>query len=71
MADAFHRLTEDVDRLSQQIATQAERQLNIVRHEMHSLLREREQATVTTTLLGELLITLGKQLQHPKQERET
>ena len=71
IAEALHRVTEDIDRLSQQIATQTERQLNTVRHEMHTLLRQREQATVTTTLLGELLITLGKQLQHPKQERET
>jgi hypothetical protein len=71
IAEALHRVTEDIDHLSQQMATQAERQLNIVRHEMHTLLRERDQATVTTTLLGELLITLGKQLQQSKRESDT
>lgn len=63
VAEALHRLSHDVDRVAQHAEAQTNRALERLRNELLEALLERDHTTVKRHVLGELLITLGKQLQ--------
>jgi DNA anti-recombination protein RmuC len=63
VAEALHRLSQDVDRVAQHAEAQTSRAVERLRHELLEMLLERDHTTVTRYMLGELLMTLGKQVQ--------
>lgn len=60
---ALQHLSRDMDRASQVTEAHMDRALERLRKEMLEALLERDKTTVKNHLLGELFITLGKQLQ--------
>lgn len=63
ISEALQHLSRDMDRASQVAEAHMERALERLRKEMLDALLERDKITVKNHLLGELFITLGKQLQ--------
>ena len=63
VAEALHRLSHDVDRVAQHAEAQTSRALERLRNELLEIVLARDHTTVKRHILGELLITLGKQLQ--------
>ena len=63
VAEALHRLSQDVDRVAQHAEAQTSRAVERLRHELLEMLLERDHTTVKRHMLGELLMTLGKQVQ--------
>jgi cell division septum initiation protein DivIVA len=63
VADALHRLSQDMERVAQHAEAQASRAVERLRHELLETLFERNYTTVQRHMLGELLVTLGRHLQ--------
>jgi hypothetical protein len=63
VAEALHRLSQDVDRVAQQAEAQTSRAIERLRNELLETLLARDHTTVKRHILGELFITLGKDLQ--------
>jgi len=63
VAEALHRLSQDVDRVAQHAEAQTSRAIERLRNELLETLLERDHTTVKRHILGKLLITLGKDLQ--------
>lgn len=63
VAEALHRLSQDVDRVAHHTEAQTSRAIERLRHECLEMLLERDHTTVKRHMLGELLMTLGKHLQ--------
>jgi hypothetical protein len=63
VAEALHRLAQDVDRVAHQAEAQTSRAIERLRNELLEILLERDLTAVKRHLLGELFITLGKNLQ--------
>ena len=67
VAEALHRLSQDVDRVAQQAEAQTSRAIERLRNELLDTLLARDHTMVKRHLLGELLITLGKHVQEASQ----
>ena len=63
VAEALHRLSYDVDRVAQHAESQTSRALERLRNELLEALLKRDHTTVKRHILGELFISLGKNLQ--------
>jgi hypothetical protein len=63
VAEALHRLSHDVDRVAQHAEAQTSRALERLRNELLEIVFERDQSTVKRHILGELLMSLGKNVQ--------
>ena len=63
VAEALHRLSYDVDRVAQHAEAQTSRTLERLRNELLEALLKRDQTTVKRHILGELFMSLGKNLQ--------
>ena len=63
VAEALHRLSHDVDRVAQHAEAQTSRALERLRNELLEALFKRHQTTVKRHILGELFMSLGKNLQ--------
>src|SRR5262244_215286 len=71
VADALHRLSQDVERVAQHAEAQTSRAVERLRNELLKTLFERDYTTVQRHILGELLVTLGKQLQATDEGEES
>lgn len=71
VAEALHRLSLDVERVAQHAEAQGSRALERLRNELLEMLFERDQSTVKRHLLGELFISLGKNLQEASGGEES
>ena len=60
IAEALHRLSQDVDRVAQHAEAQTSRAIERLRNELLDTLLERDHTTVNRHLLGELFITSGE-----------
>jgi hypothetical protein len=67
-SDALLHASEDVEQALRQAEEQTRRALEKLRDDLLRLLFEHDQAAVKRQMLGELLITLGKQLQKPAED---
>jgi hypothetical protein len=65
VAEALQRLSQDVDRAFRNSDVQTRSALDKLRDELLHLFSERDRGATPHRLLGELLVTLGKQLQEP------
>ena len=63
VAEALHRLSQDVGRAAQHAEAQTSRAVERLRHELLETLFERDHTTVQRHMLGELFMTLGRHLQ--------
>lgn len=63
VAEALHHLSHDVDRVAQHAEAQASRALERLRNELLEIVFEHDQTTVKRHLLGELFMSLGKNVQ--------
>src|SRR5215510_14722066 len=63
VANALHRLSQDVESVAQHAEAQTSRAVERLRNEHLKTLFERDDTTVQRHMLGDLLVTLGKQLQ--------
>jgi len=63
VAEALHRLSHDVDRVAQHAEAQSSRALERLRNELLAIIFERDHTTVKRHILGELLMSLGKNVQ--------
>jgi hypothetical protein len=68
VADALHGLSQDTERVAHHAEAQASRAVERLRHELLTTLFERDCTTVQRHMLGELLVTLGRQLQEADKE---
>ena len=59
----LHRLSQDVGRAAQHAEAQTSRAVERQHHELLETLFERDHTTVQRHMLGELFMTLGRQLQ--------
>ena len=71
VAEALHRLSQDVERVAQHAEAQTSRAVERLRNELLHTLFERDHTTVQRHRLGELLVTLGKHLQEDGKEEES
>ena len=71
VADALHRLSQDMERVAQHAEAQTSRAVERLRNELLKTLFERDDTTVQRHILGELLVTLGKQLQEADEGEES
>jgi ABC-type transporter Mla subunit MlaD len=71
VAEALHRLSQDVERVAQHAEAQTSRAVERLRNELLHTLFERDSTTAQRHLLGELLVTLGKHLQEAGKEEES
>ena len=71
VADALHRLSQDMERVSQHAEAQTSRAVERLRNELLETLLARDRTTVQRHMLGELLVTLGKHLQEVDKEEES
>jgi hypothetical protein len=67
VADALHRLSQDMERVAQQAEAQTSRAVERLRNELLEALFERARTTVQRHALGELLVTLGRHLQEAEK----
>jgi len=70
VANALHRLSQDVESVAQHAEAQTSRAVERLRNELLKMLFERDYTTVQRHILGELLVTLGKQLQETDKGEE-
>ena len=63
VAEALHRLSQDVDRVAQHAEAHTSRVVERLRNELLATLLERDDTTVPRHLLGELFMNLGRHLQ--------
>jgi hypothetical protein len=70
VANALHRLSQDMARVAQQAEAQTSRAVERLHNELLKTLFERDDTTVQRDMLGELLVTLGRQLQEAEKEEE-
>jgi thioesterase domain-containing protein len=68
VADALHRLSQDIERVAQHAEAQTSRAVERLRNELLETLFERDRTTVQRHVLGKLLVTLGRQLQESAKE---
>ena len=71
LSDALRRLSQDMDHTLRQSETHNRQAIETLRDEMLRVLFERERMIVKRERLGELLVTLGKQLQVGSEDQET
>ena len=71
VADALHRLSQDMERVAQHAEAQTSRAVERLRNELLETLLARDRRTVQRHMLGELLVTLGKHLQETGKEEES
>jgi hypothetical protein len=71
VANALHRLSQDMERVAQHAEAQTSRAVESLRNELLKTLFERDYTTVQHHILGELLVTLGKQLQEADRGEES
>jgi chromosome segregation ATPase len=71
VAEALHRLSQDVARVAQYAEAQTSRAVERLRNELLHTLFERDRTTVQRHLLGELLVTLGRHLQETGEGEES
>jgi hypothetical protein len=71
VANALHRLSQDVESVAQHAEAQTSRAVERLRNELLKTLFERDDTTVQRHILGELLVTLGKQLQEADEGEES
>ena len=71
VADALHRLSQDMERVAQHAEAQTSRAVERLRHELLETLFERDHTTVQRHMLGELLVTLGRHLQEAGKGEES
>ena len=71
VADALHRLSQDMERVAQHAEAQTSRAVERLRNELLETLLARDRTTVQRHMLGELLVTLGKQLQETDTGEES
>jgi hypothetical protein len=71
VADALHRLSQDMERVAQHAEAQTSRAVDRLRNELLETLFERDRTTVQRHILGELLVTLGRHLQEIGKEEES
>jgi len=71
VADALHRLSQDIERVAQHAEAQTSRAVERLRNELLETLLTRDRTTVQRHMLGELLVTLGKHLQETGKEEES
>ena len=71
VAEALHRLSQDVARVAQYAEAQTSRAVERLRNELLEMLFARDRTTVQRHLLGELLVTLGRHLQEAGKEEES
>jgi hypothetical protein len=71
VADALHRLSQDLERVAQHAEAQTSRAVDRLRNELLETLFERDRTTVQRHILGELLVTLGRHLQETGKEEES
>ena len=71
VADALHRLSQDMERVAQHAEAQTSRAVERLRHELLETLFARDCTTIQRHMLGELLVTLGRQLQEAEKEEES
>lgn len=63
VAEALHRLSHDVDRVGQHAEAQTSRALERLRNELLEIVFERDRTMVKRHILGDFLISLGKNVQ--------
>lgn len=68
VADALHRLSQDMERVAQHAAAQTSRAVERLHNELLETLFARDCTTIQRHMLGELLVTLGRQLQEAAKE---
>lgn len=68
VSTALHYLSQDVDRTAQQAEAQTARALEKLRNEVLEMVSVRDHGAATRQLLGDVLITLGKQLQDTHED---
>jgi hypothetical protein len=68
VAEALHRLSQDMERVAQHAEAQTSRAVERLRNELLETLFARDRTTVQRHRLGELLVTLGKHLQEAEKE---
>jgi histone H3/H4 len=68
VADALHGLSQDTERVAQHAEAQTSRAVERLRNELLETRFERDCTTVQRHMLGELLVTLGRQLQEADKE---
>jgi hypothetical protein len=71
VAEALHRLSQDMERVAQHAEAQTSRAVERLRNELLETLLARDRTTVQRHMLGELLVTLGKHLQDTGKEEES
>ena len=71
VANALHHLSQDMERVAQHAEAQTSRAVERLRNELLETLLARDRTTVQRHMLGELLVTLGKQLQETDQGEES
>ena len=71
VADALHRLSQDMERVAQHAEAQTSRAVERLRNELLETLFARDRTTVQRHMLGELFVTLGKHLQETGKEAES
>ena len=71
VAEALHRLSQDMERVAQHAEAQTSRAIERLRNELLETLFERDHTTVQRHILGELLVTLGKHLQEADKGEES
>src|SRR4029453_6406583 len=71
VANALHRLSQDVESVAQHAEAQTSRAVERLRNELLKTLFEGDDTPAQLHLLGELLVTLGKQLQEADEGEES
>src|SRR5918911_1131527 len=71
VAEALHRLSQDVGRVAQHAEAQTSRAVERLRNELLETLLARDRTTVQRHMLGELLVALGKHLQETGEGEES
>ena len=71
VADALHRLSQDMERVAQHAEAQTSRAVERLRNELLEMLLARDRTTVQRHMLGELLVTLGRHLQETDKGEES
>ena len=70
LSDALRRLSQDMDHTLRQSEAHNRQAIETLRDEMLRVLFERDRTSVKRERLGELLVTLGKQLQAGSEDPE-
>src|SRR5437867_1799789 len=71
VAEALHRLSQDVKCVAQHAEAQTSRAVERLRNELLETLFARDRTTVQRHMLGELLVTLGRHLQETEKGEES